>query len=159
MNTVYLLLGSNIGKSRAHLNNAALAIEQRVGKVLGSSSFYKTAAWGLTDQPDFLNRILIIETEFTPQETLQKILKTEENLGRIRTIKNAARIIDIDILFFNREIINTKNLTVPHSEIPNRRFVLEPLAELSPDFIHPVSQKTVAQLLAECTDNLNVQKI
>jgi len=159
MNTVYLLLGSNIGKSRAHLNNAALAIEHSVGKVLASSSFYKTAAWGLTDQPDFLNQILIAETKLTPQETLQTILKIEEDLGRIRTIKNAARIIDIDILFFNKEIINTKSLIVPHPEIPNRRFVLEPLAELSPNFFHPVLQKTIAQLLTECTDELNVQKI
>lgn len=159
MNTVYLLLGSNLGKSRAHLNSAVLAIERYAGRVLASSSFYKTAAWGLANQPDFLNQILIVATDFSPHEILQKILKIEEDLGRVRTIKNAARIIDIDILFFNKEIINTKDLTVPHPEIPNRRFVLEPLAELSPDFIHPVMQKTITQLLAECTDQLNVQKI
>ncbi len=159
MNTVYLLLGSNLGKSRAHLNSAVLAIERYAGRVLASSSFYKTAAWGLANQPDFLNQILIVATNFSPHEILQKILKIEEDLGRVRTIKNAARIIDIDILFFNKEIINTKDLTVPHPEIPNRRFVLEPLAELSPDFIHPVMQKTITQLVAECTDKLNVQKI
>lgn len=159
MNTAYLLLGSNIGKSRAHLHNAALAIERSVGKVSAASSFYRTAAWGLTGQPDFLNQILIAETDLAPQEALQRILQIEEDLGRVRTIKNAARIIDIDILFFNREIINTPNLIVPHPEIPNRRFVLEPLAELSPNFIHPVLKKSITQLLAECTDGLNVQKI
>lgn len=159
MNTVYLLLGSNLGDSGLQLSHARRKIEERIGMIKKHSSLYKTAAWGYKDQPDFLNQIIIAETKLPPQETLQTILKAEEDLGRVRTIKNAARIIDIDILFFNREIINTKNLTVPHPEIPNRRFVLEPLAELSPDFIHPVLQKTIALLLGECADELNVQKI
>lgn len=159
MNKVYLLLGSNLGNSMGTLNLATIAIEQNAGKVLNASSFYKTAAWGNEDQPDFLNKILIIETKYTAAETLQIILKIETELGRIRTIKNAARIIDIDILFFNEEIINTQNLIVPHPEIANRRFVLQPLTEVSPDFIHPVLQKNMLQLLAACPDLLNVQKI
>jgi 2-amino-4-hydroxy-6-hydroxymethyldihydropteridine diphosphokinase len=159
MNKVYLLLGSNLGDSSLQLSHARLKIEERIGIIRKYSSLYRTAAWGDTDQPDFLNQIIFIETALTAEEILRKILSAEEELGRIRTVKNAARIIDIDILFFNKEIINTESLTVPHPEIPNRRFVLEPLAELSPHFIHPVLQKRISQLLSECTDDLNVQKI
>jgi 2-amino-4-hydroxy-6-hydroxymethyldihydropteridine diphosphokinase len=159
MNKVYLLLGSNLGDSSLQLSHARQKIEAHIGIIKRHSSLYKTAAWGYTDQPDFLNQIIIIETKLTAAEVLQKILSKEEELGRVRTVKNAARIIDIDILFFNKEIINTASLTVPHPEIPNRRFVLEPLAELSPRFIHPALQKTISQLLSECTDKLNVQKI
>lgn len=159
MNTTYLLLGSNIGESEAHLRLAQQHIEKALGKITATSSLYRTAAWGKTDQPDFLNQIIIVHTKAAAESALAIVLNIEKEMGRVRISKNAPRVIDIDILFFNREIIRTKDLTVPHPEIQNRRFVLTPLDELSPAFIHPVLKKTVAALLKECPDELNVQKI
>ena len=94
-----------------------------------------------------------------PQELLQANLTIEEKMGRIRTVKNAPRIIDIDILFYNEEIISTATLVIPHPRIPERRFVLEPLNEIASRLIHPVSRKPVMELLRECTDTLAVKKI
>ena len=158
MNNTYLLLGSNMGNSQEQLQTAIKMIEERIGTLIRQSSLYATAAWGNTDQPDFLNQVLIVETRFSAVETLDKLLGIEKKMGRVRTIKNAPRIIDIDILFFNNEIINEKQLTVPHPEIQNRRFVLTPLNELSPNLIHPVLQQTVSVLLEHCPDELDVRK-
>jgi 2-amino-4-hydroxy-6-hydroxymethyldihydropteridine diphosphokinase len=159
MNTIYLLLGSNMGNSREQLLIAQKNISAHIGNITASSSLYSTAAWGNTDQPDFLNQVLLVETNLTASKLLQSVLDIEKQMGRIRTIKNAPRIIDIDILFFNNEIVTLKKLTVPHPEIQNRRFVLTPLAELSPNFMHPILKKTIQQLLIACKDTLNVQKI
>ena len=159
MNNVYLLLGSNIGDSKAHLSTAKINIENKLGQIVKSSSIYKTEAWGNKNQPAFLNQVIIIETLLDPEQTIEGIFAIEEKMGRKRTVKNAPRIIDIDILFFNSEVIKTGNLTVPHPEIQNRRFVLFPMTELSPDFTHPVMHKKMHCLLEDCTDKLNVQKI
>ena len=159
MNTIYLLLGSNIGDAVAHLSSAKKYIEKEIGAIIKFSGIYKTAAWGNENQPDFLNQILIVHTRFTAQQTITKILSIEKEIGRMRSKKNAPRIIDIDILFFNNEIIRSTDLIVPHPEIQNRRFVLVPLNELSPEIIHPVLQKTIFELLEDCVDKLNVQKI
>ena len=159
MNTVYLLLGSNLGNSKEQLLLATKFIEEAIGELKKSSSFYSTAAWGNTDQPDFLNQIIEIETTLTPLPLLKEILLIEKKMGRVRTVKNAARIIDIDILFFNNEIIKKKNLTIPHPEIQNRRFVLIPLAEIAVSLVHPQLKKTAKELLNICPDTLNVQKI
>ena len=159
MHTAYLLLGSNIGNSKAALQLAEKHIEEVMGCINKRSAFYRTAAWGNREQPDFLNRVIIIETTLTAGEILEKILKTEEQMGRTRSYKNAPRLIDIDILFFDDQIISTKDLAVPHPEIQNRRFVLEPLNEISPAFLHPVLHQTSAEMLAACGDRLNVQKI
>ena len=158
MNKTYLLLGSNMGNSQQQINTATQLIEKKIGKIIRQSALYKTAAWGNTNQPDFLNQVIIVETTFAAAETLGAILLIEKKMGRIRTIKNAPRIIDIDILFFNKEIIHQKNLSVPHPEITNRRFVLIPLNELVPALLHPVLKKTMHQLLIDCTDTLDVKK-
>ena len=158
MNSAYLLLGSNMGNSQEKLLTAIKNIEDNIGTVKRRSGIYRTAAWGNTNQPDFLNQVIITETKFTVVEILHEILAIEKKMGRIRTIKNAPRIIDIDILFFNREIISAKHLTIPHPEIPNRRFVLVPLNELSPNLKHPVLNKSIHRLLDECSDPLDVKK-
>ena len=158
MNKLYLLSGSNLGNSKTQLAKAILQIEKLIGRVIRQSGLYSTAAWGNTKQPDFLNQVIIVETELTAIQTMQTILKIEKKMGRIRTIKNAPRIIDIDILFFNKEIIDQKDLIIPHPQIQNRRFVLVPLNQLSPNLKHPVLKKTVHQLLIHCPDNLNVKK-
>ncbi len=158
MNKLYLLLGSNMGNSKALLSKAILQIEKQIGSVTRQTDKYVTAAWGNTKQPDFLNQVIIVETELTAVQTMQSILNIEKKMGRLRTVKNAPRFIDIDILFFNKEIIDQKQLTVPHPQIQNRRFVLVPLNQLSPNLRHPVLKKTIHQLLIHCPDKLNVKK-
>jgi 2-amino-4-hydroxy-6-hydroxymethyldihydropteridine diphosphokinase len=159
MNTIYLLLGSNMGNSNEQLLLAQKNIEDCIGKITLSSSLYSTAPWGNTNQADFLNQVLIVETPLTAVKVLKSVLAIEKKMGRVRTIKNAPRIIDIDILFFNNEMVQQKNLVIPHPEIQNRRFVLTPLAELMPAFVHPILKKSINQLLIACKDSLNVQKI
>ena len=158
MNTVYLLLGSNIGNSKTSLAKAITQIEKQIGTITRLSSLYTTAAWGNTRQPDFLNRVIIVKTALSALQTMQTILVIEEEMGRIRTVKNAPRIIDIDILFFNKEIIELEQLSIPHPQIQNRRFVLVPLNQLSPNLMHPVLKSSVHQLLLYCPDRLNVKK-
>ena len=158
MNKTYILLGSNLGNSRQQLVKAIKYIDRQIGTITRKSYLYRTAAWGNTDQPDFLNQVIITETKLPAAEIMRVILLIEKKMGRTRTIKNAPRIIDIDILFFNKEIIQQKNLTIPHTEIQNRRFVLIPLNELSPNYKHPALNKTIHQLLNICTDQLNVKK-
>jgi len=159
MNRIYLLLGSNMGNPKQKLLSAQKNIERKIGKIIRLSSIYQTAAWGNTKQPDFLNQVIIVKTTLTAQEVIKTILEIEEKMGRIRTKKNAPRIIDIDILFHNKEIIQEKDLIVPHPEIQNRKFVLIPLNELSPNFKHPVLTKSIHHLLTICNDPLNVKKI
>jgi len=158
MNKTYLLLGSNMGNSRQQLSIAQKHIEKNIGTITRCSSLYQTAAWGKTDQPDFLNQVIIVETELSAADCMQTILSIEKKMGRLRTIKNAPRIIDIDILLFNKDIIESPILSVPHPQLQNRRFVLIPLNELSPNLIHPILKKTIHQLLRVCPDKLAVKK-
>ena len=159
MNKTYLLLGSNIGNSKKHLENAKKRISKKIGPIIRYSSLYSTSAWGNTNQNDFLNQVIIINNKLNPEKTMKAILEIESEMGRIRTQKNAPRIIDIDILFYNKEIINTKNLTIPHPLMQERNFVMFPLNELSPNFIHPVFKKNIHSLLRSCKDQLAVNKI
>lgn len=158
MNKVYLLLGSNQQDPQKQLRIAQRSIIRNIGRIQRQSAIYQTAAWGNTDQPDFLNQVIVVQTKLTAVQTMQTILQIEKEMGRLRTVKNAPRIIDIDILFFNKEIINTAELTVPHPQLQNRRFVLVPLNELSPNFRHPILKKNIHQLFIHCTDKLNVKK-
>ncbi len=159
MNKIYFLLGSNMGDSKKQLATAIKTIQKKIGIISRTSSLYQTAAWGKTDQPDFINQVIIVESKLNAETCITTILDIENKMGRIRTEKNAPRIIDIDILFFNKEIINLPNLIVPHPAISKRRFVLIPLNELSPNFIHPTLHKNTHQLLKNCPDKLNVKKI
>ena len=158
MNTVYLLLGSNMGDSEQTLAVAINMIEKNIGKVTQSSLIYKSAAWGKEDQPDFLNQFIVASSLLTAPSILNEIFAIEKQMGRVRTTKYAARVIDIDILYFNDEIIHTQNLIIPHPQIQNRRFVLIPFAEVAPFYQHPLFKKTAQELLRNCNDQLNVQK-
>lgn len=158
MNEAFLLTGGNIGDRKNYLWLAKKEIEERCGKILKQSSIYETAAWGKEDQEAFLNQVLKIETGLSSEELLHTILKVEEDLGRKRDLKYGPRIIDIDILFFNNEVIDLHGLKIPHPQIQNRKFVLVPLNEIAAEKIHPVFQKTVSRLLSECPDPLTVNK-
>lgn len=154
-NGVYLLLGSNLGNREENLLGARNSIEN-IGSIITASSIYQTQAWGNTGQPDFLNQVLQITFEESPQKLLMKTLSIENAMGRIRTEKWSPRIIDIDILFFGQTILNEKKLIIPHPGISIRRFTLLPLAEIAPEFIHPLLNKNGTRLLSECTDESSV---
>jgi len=159
MNSAYLVTGGNIGNREEQLAYAARLIEERCGSVIDKSSLYETAAWGKKDQPPFLNQALVVETSLNARELLNEILYIENLMGRNRVEKYGPRIIDIDIIFFNHQKIKEDGLIVPHPEMAHRRFVLEPLSEVIPAYIHPIYYKTVHELLNECDDSLPVKKI
>jgi 2-amino-4-hydroxy-6-hydroxymethyldihydropteridine diphosphokinase len=159
MNKAYLLTGGNEGDRYRNMQQARTNIEHICGRILQVSSVYETAPWGKTDQADFLNQVLLVETKLSPRDLLNAIFLIEEKGGRKRTVKNAPRTIDIDILFYNRLVLEEPGLSIPHPRIAERRFVLEPLNEISPAFLHPVLGKTIHELLLECTDELAVKKI
>lgn len=159
MNKAYLSLGSNEGDREQWLQQALALIGSRCGTVVKTSPIYQTAAWGNNDQPDFLNMVLQLETTMNELQLLNAILDIEISLGRRRTVKWGPRTIDIDLLFYNDEVIHVPGLTVPHPFIHERRFILAPLADIAPQHVHPILHKTIAQLLTECKDDLEVHRL
>jgi 2-amino-4-hydroxy-6-hydroxymethyldihydropteridine diphosphokinase len=158
-NTVYLLLGSNLGNREEVINKAIDLINDKIGKVVCKSSMYETEPWGKTDQPGFLNLALQVQTDANAITVLHTALEIEKQLGRVRLERWGSRIIDIDIIFFNQEVIHIKEeLTIPHPEMQNRKFVLEPLSEIAADFKHPVLNQTIRELYETLTDNAVVKK-
>jgi len=158
MPKTYLLLGGNLGDRLSYLAQARDGLARQVGSILQSSGIYETAAWGKTNQPAFLNQVLEVQTELQPVQLLQKINNLEQELGRVRLEHWGARVIDIDILFYEDMVLQSQRLTIPHPQLHLRRFTLMPLAELIPNLMHPVLRKTVAELLAICPDALEVRE-
>ncbi|UXX78341.1 2-amino-4-hydroxy-6-hydroxymethyldihydropteridine diphosphokinase [Reichenbachiella carrageenanivorans] len=159
MNQCFLLLGTNIGDKAHNLLQAREYIIERIGEIIKPSAIYQTSAWGKEDQDDFYNQVLCIQTALSPMDLLVECLAIEKDLGRIRFERWGERLIDIDILYFENEVIETEDLKVPHPELQNRRFTLIPLVELAPDYTHPKMNQTNKHLLACCTDPLEVVKI
>lgn len=158
LHNVFILLGSNQGQRKQFLQKAIQQIQLQCGSITKESSIYETAAWGNTKQASFLNKIISIRTKLSPDALMKKLLEIEEELGRVRTEKYGPRTIDLDILFYDTLIFHSAIVTLPHPAIQDRKFVLIPMAELSPGKIHPVYKKTINTLLKECTDQLAVLK-
>jgi len=158
MNKVYLLIGGNMGDRMANLDNALNLMESNLGKITLLSSRYETAAWGFTEQPHFLNQAVLLQTHFLANDLMLAILNIEKALERERSIPLGPRILDIDIIYFNEEIIDNISVTIHHPKMTARRFVLLPLVEIAPDYIHPILLKSNSVLLKECGDSLAVNK-
>lgn len=156
MSVAYLGLGTNLGDRKENLRKAIEAIALKMC-VCKQSLLYETAAWGYTDQPDFLNQVVQVETDLTPLRLLNFLKRTEMELGRVENFRYGPRLIDIDILFYDDLVKNTNQLQIPHPRIPERAFVLVPLNEIAPGLKHPVLGKTIAELLAELPDRAGVK--
>ena len=146
--TVYLALGTNLGDRPANLEAALAALPPAV-RVVERSSIYETAPWGITDQPAFLNMAVKGETKLAPRALLARLKHLERDLGRQPSVRYGPRLIDIDILFYDDLMLDSPGLTIPHARLHERAFVLAPLAEIAPDFIHPVLQMSIHDLLEQ----------
>jgi len=152
MSKVYFSIGSNKGNRSGLINEAIDKIDIIIGKVLQKSSIYETKSWGFNSN-NFYNICILLESTLTPELILNKILTIEKDIGRLKTTDQYSdRCIDIDILFFDNRIVNSKSLEIPHPRIQLRKFVLTPMLELTPDLIHPILNKSIRQLELECVD-------
>lgn len=161
MHTIVLLLGSNQGDRKALLQQAEKALENQVGSCTKKSSVYETAAWGFESPDLFLNQVLVFETPLEAQAILKQTQEIEKQLGRKARKENGyvSRSMDIDLLFYDNLIIQETDLQIPHPQLHKRRFTLEPLAEIIPEYTHPLLKQTISALLTACPDQLNVKKL
>ena len=160
MNKLYILLGGNLGDKRTVFSEVQDKLNDRVGKITEQSSIYETEPWGFESSDIFWNQALEISTPLSPEEVLVQTQQIELELGRTgKTDQYDSRIIDIDILFYDDQIIHLENLIIPHPRLQERKFALVPLCEIAPELIHPVFQKSIRQLLDECQDTLWIEKV
>jgi len=160
MHKVFLGIGGNIGNKQVNFDKVYKIIRNVLGEITKSSSVYETSPWGFEANENFWNQVLLIETEYSPNELLQKIHEIENSFGRKRESgKYSSREMDIDILYFDNREIETESLKLPHPRIPQRLFVLVPLTEIAPNFMHPALQLTSIQMLENCTDDSDIKKL
>jgi 2-amino-4-hydroxy-6-hydroxymethyldihydropteridine diphosphokinase len=156
MNGIYLVIGGNLGDREFYLSNGLSQIAAQIGTVEKVSAVYETASWGNTGLNPFLNQVVYVRSALSARAALEACLQIEQRMGRVRDEKWGSRTIDIDLLFFNDEIIREEHLTIPHPYLHQRRFVLLPLYEIAPTYRHPVLNLTIGELLENCTDTLPV---
>ena len=157
MSLAYLLLGSNLGDSLQQLREAAGYISREAGVIRRKSEIFESPAWGFVHANTFLNQALSLETEMEPEELLKALLTIEKNMGRLRkTGVYEARIIDIDILFYDALVMDTASLTIPHPRLHQRKFALRPMLDLAPEMLHPLLGQTIAALAAKCEDQSDI---
>jgi 2-amino-4-hydroxy-6-hydroxymethyldihydropteridine diphosphokinase len=160
MKVVFLGVGTNLGDREANLKEALAGIGKYIGRVINSSSVYETEPWGFNAEQQFLNIVVKVETALIPSEVLESILTLEKSLGRVRSENQySSRVIDIDILFYGDEIINSEELKIPHPLLHKRKFVLVPLCEIEPELVHPVLKTSLKSLLEQCEDKSEVRKV
>lgn len=160
MECCYILFGSNMGDKEALFAQACLLINNRCGQVVRVSAAYESEPWGFEAEEWFLNRVIVVETEKTPEELLQQLLDIERELGRVRHPEiqgYTSRTVDLDLLYFGQRVINTDSLTVPHPRLHLRRFALVPMCEVAPEWVHPVFGLTQQELLQQCPDECIVR--
>lgn len=148
MHIVFIALGSNLGDRQENLRNAVDSLSPKVVP-LKCSPIYETPPWGYTDQPNFLNQVVKAETNLSPNLLLSYLKEIESSIGRQETFRFGPRLIDLDLLFYNGDVIESPPLTVPHPQLAERAFVLMPLADLAPEFVHPTLHLTVADMLTK----------
>ena len=148
MAMIYIALGTNLGDRLENLNAAIRAMAPEVS-ILACSPVYQTPPWGYADQPEFLNQVIQAETSLAPEDLLAFLKRLERDLGRVPTVLYGPRLIDLDILFYNDQVIDTPPLVIPHPRLAERAFVLVPLADLAPELRHPVLGKAISELLKE----------
>ena len=159
MNIVFLGIGTNLGNRGNNLKEAVTFIEEHIGQVLKSSFIYETEPWGFQSGDEFLNMVVKVETKLIPSGLMEKILMIESLMGRVRGEKQySSRVIDIDILLYERMVINEKSLKIPHPLMHDRKFVMVPLCEIEPEMVHPVLNKTMVSLLKSSKDKSKVRK-
>lgn len=160
MNQVFLLIGGNLDDRFGLLSKAKENISKEIGTILKESSIYETVPWGFESEQDFLNQVIIVSTSLSSIQVLCNCQLIEDRLGRKRQSEQyISRTMDIDILFYNDEIINTSELIIPHERLHQRRFTLEPLVEIAPNLVHPVIKKKLSEILKNCSDESDVKKL
>ena len=159
MNVGYLCLGGNIGDRESAIYQALFEISHKVGEITAQSKVYETEAWGVENQQAYLNQCIEVKTLLSADELIITLLSIEQYLGRIRSLNGIyePRTIDIDILFYNQDIINNEQLTIPHPRLQLRKFVLIPLNEICSNYLHPLLNKTIFSLLSHCEDQSEVK--
>lgn len=158
MTQLFLSLGGNLGNTREIFEGAYPLIEKKIGKISVYSSIYQTEAWGPILQADFLNQVLLVNTPLKAEACLAEMLEIEREFGRERKERWGPRTLDLDILFYGDQVIAESDLSIPHPRIAERKFILTPLAEIAPTFTDPALRKTMVTLLAECSDNSQVNR-
>jgi 2-amino-4-hydroxy-6-hydroxymethyldihydropteridine diphosphokinase len=155
---IFLGLGSNLGDRESWLREACREIETGIGNIVASSSLYETSPWGFDSEEYFLNQVIEIETSLPPGEIMEKITLIEKKYKRERKpgTSYSSRTLDIDLLYYRNKIYHSDSLVIPHPRMEYRKFVLQPLTEIGPDFIHPILQKTNSELLEDCVDDSEV---
>lgn len=154
---VFIALGTNLGKRQSNLRQAREALKPGI-RIKACSSIYQTPPWGYEDQPAFLNQAIEVRTDLEPLALLEALKAIEAKMGRLKTFRFGPRLIDLDILFYGQRVVETERLTIPHPRLTERAFVLVPLHEIAPDFIHPVRNETVTALL-EKVDTTGVERL